>query len=316
MTVLVRRAAATDGDLAAIAAIINESSPEDGCSVASLRWSDATYPGGRRFIAELDGQPVGAATVGRIYIYPPEFDAFWATVDVVPDARRRGAGRALLGATVASALDAGKSHLHLPTAADRPEAIAFLERRGFAEFERAAVVRLDLAGLAAPVVEPPDGIELTDLASRPELVPGVHAVACEAFADIPGEEPVVAGELAEFRARDVDRPGIPPGGFAIAIERSTGRVVGYASLLMKPGSSTIAFHDMTAVARAWRGRGLATALKSATISWAVANGLEALETGNDEENRSMRAVNDRLGYRRLADLITMRGALDRAMMAR
>ena len=78
---------------------------------------------------------------------------------------------------------------------------------------------------------------------------GVHAVAIAAFPDIPGGgEPVAAGDLTEFRARDVDRPSIPPGGFAVAIETSTGRVVGYASLLFLPGSTTVAWHDMTAVA--------------------------------------------------------------------
>jgi RimJ/RimL family protein N-acetyltransferase len=73
---------------------------------------------------------------------------------------------------------------------------------------------------------------------------------------------------------------------------------------------------MTAVLRSWRGRGLATALKLRTIAWAVANGLTALETGNDEANLAMQAVNRRLGYRPLPDLLTMRGSADAAMMRR
>ena len=54
--------------------------------------------------------------------------------------------------------------------------------------------------------------------------------------------------------------------------------------MFAPGSTTTAWHDMTAVRPAWRGRGIASALKRATIAWAIANGLEALETGNDEAN--------------------------------
>jgi mycothiol synthase len=73
------------------------------------------------------------------------------------------------------------------------------------------------------------------------------------------------------------------------------------------GTADDAWHDMTAVVRAWRGRGVAGALKRATIGWAIANGLEALETGNDVDNLPMRAVNARLGFRPLPDLITMRG---------
>jgi mycothiol synthase len=317
VTVIVRPATAGDEDLGAIKRIINAVSPEDGTSVEDLRWSDEVYPGGRRFLAELDGRLVGAATVGRIYVHPPEFEAYWATVDVLPDGRRQGAGAALLTAVAEVAEAAGKTHLHVPTVADRGEAITFLEHRGFNEHERVRAVRLDLDGLTPPAVDPPDGIELTDLATLPDLVAGVHAVATEAFLDIPGGDgPMSTGDLAEFRARDVDRPGIPADGFAVAVERASGRVVGYAALMLKPGNPTVGFHDMTAVAPSWRRRGLASALKGRTIGWAIDRGLVALETGSDEGNVAMQAVNARLGYRPTPDLLTMRGPLDRAMMAR
>jgi mycothiol synthase len=64
------------------------------------------------------------------------------------------------------------------------------------------------------------------------------------------------------------------------------------------------------VARAWRGRGVASALKRATIGWAVEHGLEALETANDTDNDPMRAVNKRLGYRPMHDEIYLRGPVD------
>ncbi len=316
MTVAVRRATTSDHDLTTIAAIINATSPEDGTSVADMRWSDQAYPGIERFLADLDGRTVGAATVGRIFVYPPDFEAFWATIDVLAGARERGVGGALVTAVARAASAAGKTHLHVPTMADHQEAIAFLEHRGFALYERMKAVRLDLTGLAAPADDPPDGIELTDLVARPDLVAGVHAVACDTFADIPGgDEPMAPGDLAEFRARDVDRPGIDHGAFAIAVERASGRVVGYASLVLKPGVPSVAYHDMTAVVPEWRGRGLATALKARTIGWAIANGLEALETGNHDANQAMRAVNARLGYRPLPDQLTMRGSIDRAIMS-
>jgi mycothiol synthase len=122
---------------------------------------------------------------------------------------------------------------------------------------------------------------------------------------------MAAGDLAEFRARDVDRPGIDHGAFMLAVESATDLVVGYASLMFVPGSTTVAWHDMTAVRSGWRGRGIATALKRATIAWAIGHGLVALDTGNDEDNAAMRAVNERLGYVPLPDEITMRGPLVR-----
>lgn len=66
---------------------------------------------------------------------------------------------------------------------------------------------------------------------------------------------------------------------------------------------------MTAVVRDWRGRGVATALKRATIEWAIARGLDELGTANDTVNAPMRAVNRRLGYRPLPDDIDYRGPL-------
>jgi GNAT superfamily N-acetyltransferase len=308
MTVTIRVAGTDDADLGLIAAIVNEVTPDDPASIDEMRWADATYPGTVRFLAELDGRPVGVATVGRIYMHPPEFDALWATVSVLADARRRGIGQRLLEAVSERARAAGKGWLHVPAGDARPEGIEFLARRGFTEYERAKLVRLDLVGRSAPPIELPAGVRLTTLAAEPDLVEGVHGVALEAFPDIPGgKEPDAVGDLAEFRARDVDRASIPADAFFVAIDAATGRVVGYASLMMLPGSRTVAWHDMTAVVREWRGRGVAGALKRATIGWAIDNGLEALETGNDVDNRPMRAVNARLGFRPLPDLVMMRG---------
>ena len=308
MTLDLRPAVDSDEEMEAIAAMANKVSPEDPTSVESMRWGEATYPGGARWVAEEDGRIVGLATVGRIYMYAPDFDAYWATIQVHADVRCRGIGSGLLERVREHARAAGKGHLHIPTNEARPEGISFLEHRGFTEYERSKSVRLDLAGMDPPPVTVPPGIAITTLAERPDLVPGVHAVALEAFADIPGgDRSMEPGDLAEFRARDVDRAEMPAGAFAIALDEADGSVVGYASLSMLPGSGSAAWHDMTAVRRAYRGRGIARALKLTTIGWAILNGLGSLATDNDEDNAPMRALNARLGYGPLPDEVTMRG---------
>lgn len=315
MTAEIRVADRGGADLELIVSINNAVTPDDPTSLDELRWSDATYPGGTSFIAETDGRPVGVATTGRIYVYPPEFDAYWATIKVLPEARRQGLGGALLLAMSERAGVADKVALHIPVASDRPESLDFFGHRGFVEYERAKMVGLDLSGRLAPAIDPPDGIAITSLAALPELVDGVYAVALEAYADVPGgEEPIAAGDLAEFRARDVERPGIPADGFMLALDQATGRVVGFASLMFIAGQQKQAWHDMTAVARDWRGRGLAGALKRATITWAIVNGLEELKTGNDVDNAPMRAVNARLGYQPLPDELVLRGPLFSGIM--
>ena len=311
MSIAVTRAAPED--YAAFAAIVNAVTPEAPTTVDNLMWQDQTYPGGGRWLAELDDRTVGAGTVGRIYMFAPDFDAFWGSIEVLPDARRRGVGSALFAVLGDVARDAGKTHFHMPASSSRPESVAWLEHRGFVEYDRWKIVQLDLAGLAPPPIETPPGVTITSLEGRPDLVEAVHRVALEAFPDIPtGGEPMAAGTMDEFRARDVDRAGIPSGGFAVALDETTGDAVGFASIMFLPGSTTRAYHDMTAVRRAWRGRGVGRALKQATIAWAVRSGLESLETGNEEANAPMRALNARLGYRARPDEITFRGPVPAA----
>ena len=302
------RPVADDADRATFVRIVNAVTPDEPTSLDYLDWQDATYPGGDRFVGTLDGEPVAAASVGRIYVHGPEFDALWATIGVLPEARRQGVGSRLLAKVQAVAAERGKGWLHIPTSEERPEGIAFLERRGFHELERYKIVRLDLAGLEAPYPGEavPDGVTLTTLEARPDLVDGVHAVATATFPDIPSpDEPIAVGDLAEFRARDVDH--LPAWGFIVAVEDAIGEVVGYASLYEREDGAGVYWHDMTAVLRRWRGRGLATALKAGTIRAAIEHDVVALETGNDVANAPMRAVNARLGYRPMPDSVTMRG---------
>jgi GNAT superfamily N-acetyltransferase len=310
MTATIRRAGTSEADLGDVARIVNATTPEWPTDIDDIRRQDALYPGGVRFIAELDGRAVGVAIVGRIYMHPPEFDAYWATVAVLPEVRRRGIGGRLLREAALVARVAGKDALHGAASEEQPEAISFLVNRGFREYARHKMVRLALDRREPPAVDAPSGIALTTLAERPELVEGVHAVAVEAFADIPGgDEPPAAGDLAEFRARDIDWPTVPREAFMIAIDERTGAVVGYANLVFPPGRTHYAYHDMTAVARAWRNRGIASALKRATIAWAIRSGLSYLETGNDPDNAPMRAINARLGFEPRPDEVTMRGAV-------
>ena len=56
---------------------------------------------------------------------------------------------------------------------------------------------------------------------------------------------------------------------------------------------------MTGVGRAYRGRGIATAIKVEALLRAKAKGLRAMLTTNDEPNKAMREINAKLGYQLL-----------------
>jgi GNAT superfamily N-acetyltransferase len=312
MSWTVREEDRSEHDLAAVVRVVNAVTPENPTSLDELRWQDATYPG-TRFLAESGGEVVATATTGRIYMYGPDYERYWIGLCVLEPYRRQGIGSALYRAVSGHARAAGKIGLQTLLEETHVDGIEFLTHRGFVEIDRAKIVRLELVGLARPEVGQIAGIEFTTLAARPDLVPGIHRVAERAFRDIPAaDEPIVAGTLEEFRTRDVERPGIPADAFQVALDASDGRVVGYASLQQVPSQADRAWHDMTAVDPDYRGRGIATALKRATIGWAIDAGLVALDTGNDELNAPMRAVNARLGYRPTPDEISFRGPLAEA----
>jgi mycothiol synthase len=291
--------------------IRNEGTPDDTDSLTQVAWETATYPGEvTRFLAEEDGAAVGTATVGRIWMHERDYERFWIGIWVVPAARNRGIGGALFQACSDVARAAGKIGFQTELSEAHEAGQRFLAHRGFSEADRDKIVRLELTGVARPDPAPPPGFTLTTLAARPDLLSGVHAVALEALPDIPtAGEPIAVGSLEAFVARDVDQPDIPRDAFQLLVEDATGEVAGYASLVFAAGSTTLAYHDMTAVRRAQRGRRLAGALKRATIAWAVDHGLEALQTGNDERNLPMRAINLALGYRPMPDRLGLRGPL-------
>jgi len=67
-----------------------------------------------------------------------------------------------------------------------------------------------------------------------------------------------------------------------------------------------AYTYFTGVDREYRGRGLATLLKLATIEFVQRNGIAAMRTTNDTVNYPMVAVNEKLGYRRLPARVGMK----------
>jgi GNAT superfamily N-acetyltransferase len=311
VTVDVRPIRARADDLVAdYVRIRNTVSPDDADSAEQVAWEDATYPGQVwRWLAGLDGETVGTCTTGRLHIHGPDHPRFYLGLWVLPDRRGRGAGSALYQTASEAARAAGKSGFQTWVSEDEADGVRFLLARGFTITGRDKVVSLDLRAIDPPAHRLPAGIELVTLAQRPDLVPGVHAAAGEAFPSIPSTAPILPGSLDEFTAVEVEGVGMAEDAFFVALDEPTGEVAGYANLKLAQGGAPFAYHHMTAVRPAHRGRGVATALKRATIAWAIRAGLEELRTGNDEANGPMRAVNARLGYRPRADYLALRGPL-------
>jgi mycothiol synthase len=166
---------------------------------------------------------------------------------------------------------------------------------------------LTLADVPPLAIDPPPGIEITDLGARADLAAACHAVDAEGVPDIPVEAELVPASFERWYATTLEGPNALPHACTVALAGD--EVVGYAALLAREGQPGTAEHQLTAVRRLWRRRGIAAALKRAQIRWALDSGLDRLVTFNDEVNLPMRDLNARLGYVPQPPILLMRGPL-------
>jgi GNAT superfamily N-acetyltransferase len=243
-------------------------------------------------VARLDGAPVGSALT---VVVPHRSDRVLTVVTVLASHRHRGVGSALFASLSAWTGERGIADIEVPVLDNDPESLAYATRRGFVEERRELGVVLDVAGMEQPALEPPEGIEIVAWAERPELARGIYEVSLEAYPDIPGFEDDELESFEDWLAHDMQGSGDLPEATFVAL--ADDEVVGYAKFALTAAQPTVAFHDVSGMKRAWRGRGVARALKTAQIRWAIANGFTELRTRNEERNEPIRRLNASLGYR-------------------
>ena len=253
-----------------------------------------------------DGRSDVGAAIGIGGWHSPEGVAR-GSVAVAPAFRRTGVGSALLDALSAWARDLGYVDLTGPVKETDDVSLAWTRRRGFVEVGRNSILALDLTRAVKPTVRAPDGIEVVAWAERPDATAGIYAVAREAYPDVPGEEDAEIAPFEEWLAMDMQGAGDRPEATFVALAGD--EVVAYAKLSLSLARPTVAMHDMTGVLRAWRGRGIARALKAAEIAWAMENDYERLETQNEERNEPIRRLNERYGYVVEPGSVTVRGPI-------
>ena len=303
MDVQVRPTAGAQDDAASLA-IYNTVWPRVAISMdevdsfkrSVLSWADR--------LATIDGGVVGSAFVA---VLPSRPDVGSASVTVLAEHRGRGAGTALYREISAWCAVQGVSTIHTQLEGEDAASIDFALRRGFKEIERYGRMILDLAGLEVPSTSPPVGIEIVTWAERPDLSRGIYDVAVEAYPDMPGNEDDTMEPFDAWLVHDMQGSADRPEATFLAVAGE--EVVGYAKLFLTSAQPSEAFHDTTGVKRAWRGRGVAGALKRAQIAWAKAQGYERLVTGNEMRNEPIRRLNAHLGYREAPGRIVMSGPL-------
>ncbi|MFZ1880145.1 MAG: GNAT family N-acetyltransferase [Gaiellaceae bacterium] len=217
----------------------------------------------------------------------PFAEVWFRAVDDAAWRRASAAARAL-----------GKSGLEVWTTTDTPGVVEFLEPRGYAEVRRYVIAELHVASAAEEAAAP--GLQIVTFAERPDLAPELFQIALEAYPDQPGRSEQVIESLESWRRWGLD--GHPPDSYFIALDGPA--VLGYGILDVDGDAG---HHAFTGIARAARGRGVASAIKRAQIAWAKQNGLRTLRTANETQLEGMLALNRRHGYRSLYDEIVLRG---------
>ena len=285
MAVSVRMCSSTSEEQRSLE-IYNEVWPRRAATDADVQaWKQASAATAD-FLGAVDGADAGSAAASIATSRP---DLCLAFITVLPRLCRRGVGGALFETVSTWAADHGIQELETSVESDDEESLGFALRRGFHVYSREIGLELNLGAVDPPVVDPPGGIEIVLLPDHPELATGAYAVGVEALPDVPGNEDWTPPPLEQFMATHLRGP-------AVFVAIADGEVVGYAKLHARPDGRT-AEHDMTAVKRAWRGRGIAKSLKLAEIDWARANGVERLTATNEERNTAMQRVNVSLGYK-------------------
>lgn len=264
-----------------------------------------------RLLAELDGRPIGWAEA-RFPFWWSEAGLYMIGGGVVPELTGQGWGTALYNALLETLAPLEPQSLVAFTQEDRARAVRFLEDRGFrAELREPRsmldVPAFDRARFAATVAAvAAAGVRIysvSELSARDaDWQHKLWEIRWPIRQDIPSAQEKKQETLDEFVRLFLSGPTYTPDGFMVAVAPD-GSYIGYSIVEVSATDPHKLYTRTTGVLRAWRRRGVATALKLRIIDFARAYGATQLETDN-EENNPMYQLNLALGFQPLPAWVT------------
>ncbi|HEY3366173.1 MAG TPA: GNAT family N-acetyltransferase [Symbiobacteriaceae bacterium] len=260
--------------------------------------SDAVF---ERFVAEAEdeaGLVVGAVTSFHRYWLPEGM--FEVDVVVLPSHRGRSLGSRLYEAGVQFAREHGATGLEAYCRGDDDYSNQWTLHRGFHLDRQRTESLLDLAtwdpspfaGHLEKVTAGGIRLVLLPRAEAQAYVASLYELDRETTPDVPGFDgsfPAYESWLREWQSDP------HPKLFALALDGD--RVVGMSIVRLPRQPGMKAGTEYTGVLRAYRGRGIALAVKLLTVEAAVRAGASVMLTNNDPDNPPMLRVNEKLGYR-------------------
>jgi mycothiol synthase len=300
----------TENDYETVANIEKAVNPDLADTPEELRFYDETRDKHlvfKRFLAEDTGGKV--LGVGTFHHSADRFHPhkFFIDINVLPEHQNQGSGTALLEHLLNQLEDHQVVTVRAVTRVDWTHSIRFLEQAGFKEEYRAWESRLDVQAFdASPYLHledelKRDGIGLksyADLEGTPDLAHELWRLEMDVSRDMPDPEPFTETSFERFEARGLNSPDFAPEAYLVAVKTGNDRKLEFLaeSVLWWSEGEIDAWNGATGTRREWRGKKIALALKVKNILWAKAKGIAQIKTFNDDVNRPMLAINEKLGF--------------------
>jgi ribosomal-protein-alanine N-acetyltransferase len=258
-------------DLALWVDLRNAAAPDDPETVEMMALVRARELHRMDLLAFLDDEPAGAAFLAGD---PASVASSHPYVDirVAEHLRGRGVGTALVAALAEGARSQGKQGFECSVLGTDEHSLGYVDRRGYKKIRTVDKWTLDLRG-EVPAYSTPPGIEIGWLAERPELMNAMYEVAAEAYPEFGGWIGSQVETEQDWLLYELGNPALPVELTSIAVAGD--EVAGFSTFIRLPDGLT-ASHRMVAVARAWRGRGIARGLVCSQLHGAKAAGYETM----------------------------------------
>jgi mycothiol synthase len=302
----------TLNDYPGLIAIANPTLADDSSILEEARYNDEHRDPlckFQRWVAELDGSIIGAAEYdqdSRRY-HPRKF----CIHGIVPiEYQGQGIGSALYRQIIAALEPFNPLSVQSQVREVRIRSIQFLKRRGFHEAWWRWESRLDVMAFdPAPYSNLEEqlriqGIEIKtfrELETDPERNYKLYALENELVMDVPTMDERTPITYDTFM-HTINSLYMLPNAYFVAL--CNDEYIGVNTLYRSRASNHLQT-GLTGVKRAYRRRGIATALKLRGIAYAKEHGYTMLRVTNDAINKPMLTINERLGFVRRPAWITM-----------
>jgi GNAT superfamily N-acetyltransferase len=286
-------------DAAAAARLLALVTPEFVTSGAATAHTMRTSPPEahrRWWCAEHDGELVGWASAGHV-VETSDAGAGWISVCVHPGHRSRGIGRVLADVAEEHARAVGIVRLHAWSRADERTA-AFARSRGYEQTGSNDVLVVDPRTVPPP--EPPAGVEVQPFVAFADDPSPIHHVDSVSVLDEPGDLTFDELPFDLWLESFWSHPLLDRDASMIALLDGVPASVTFLQTNRELGRGT---NNGMGTLPEYRGRGLATLAKRASLARAGELGVTAVYTGNDVTNGAMQAINRKLGYTPCSSLL-------------